>query len=330
LRHCEERSDEAIPSLAGDCFASLAMTLFQGFALRTSLSSKGPAACWMSGLLCYTVDMPELPDLEVIKEFLQDHIVGQEIAEVEVVRPIVARNLADGDFAPRLTGQRIEQVHRQGKFLILALDSGDYLVINPMLAGRLHYAPRRERRLRKTFVVLHLADGMDLRYTDAKTMGKVYLTDDLAKVPGFAELGPEALDPSLTLELFRKRLRKYRGEIKGILTTQSFVAGIGNAYADEICWRAGVYPFRKRPRLSEEEVARLYEAMHEVLNEAIAILRERVGADIHAEIRDFLQVHGRGGQSCPRCGTAISEIKARQRLTNFCRQCQPGSLIRHS
>jgi formamidopyrimidine-DNA glycosylase len=272
--------------------------------------------------------MPELPDLEIIKEFLQDHIVGQEIAEVEVVRPIVVRNLAGGDFAFRLTGQGIEQVHRRGKLLILALDSGDCLVINPMLAGRLHYAPRRERRLRKTFVVLHLADGMDLRYTDARSMGRVYLTDDLTKVPGFAELGPEALDPDLTLELFRERLRKYQGEIKGILTRQSFVAGIGNAYADEICWQAGVYPFRKRSRLSDEEIERLYEAMREVLNEAVVTLRERVGADIHVEIRDFLWVHGRGGQPCPRCGTTISEIKARQRLTNFCRQCQPGSLIR--
>lgn len=284
----------------------------------------------MPGLLCYTVAMPELPDLEVIKEFLHDHIVGQEIAEAEVVRPIVVRNLAGGDFAPRLTGQSIEQVHRQGKFLILALDSGDCLVINPMLAGRLYYVPRRERRLRKTFVILHLADGMDLRYTDAKTMGKVYLTDDLAKVPGFADLGPEALDPDLTLELFRERLRKYQGEIKGILTRQSFVAGIGNAYADEICWRARVYPFRKRSKLSDEEIGRLYEAMREVLNEAIATLRERVGADIHAEIRDFLKVHGKGGHPCSRCGTTISEIRAQQRLANFCRQCQPGSLIRGS
>jgi formamidopyrimidine-DNA glycosylase len=282
----------------------------------------------MPGLLCYTLAMPELPDLEVIKEFLQDHIVGQEIAEAEVVRPIVMRNLAGGDFATRLADQRIEQVSRRGKFLILALDSGHYLVINPMLAGRLHYAPRRERRLRKTFVILRLADGMDLRYTDARSMGKVYLTDDLAKVPGFGDLGPEALDPNLTLDVFRERLRKYRGEIKGILTRQSFVAGIGNAYADEICWRAGVYPFRKRPRLSDEEIACLYEAMHEVLNEAVVTLRERVGADIHVEIRDFLKVHGRGGQPCPRCGTAISEIKARQRLTNFCRRCQAGSLIR--
>ena len=311
---------------------SLLIYQFTSFPIYQSTSfpiyHKGQHAFGTAGLLCYTVAMPELPDLEIIKEFLQDHIIGQEIAEVEVVRPIVVRNLAGGDFTSRLMGQRIEQVSRRGKFLILALDSDDGLVINPMLAGRLHYAPRRERRLRKTFVILHLADGMDLRYTDAKTMGKVYLTDDLAKVPGFADLGPEALDPSLTLDLFRERLRKYRGEIKGILTRQSFVAGIGNAYADEICWRAGVYPFRKRPRLSDEEIAHLYQAMREVLSEAVTTLRERIGADIHVEIRDFLKVHGKGGQPCPRCGTTISEIKARQQLTNFCRKCQPGSLIR--
>jgi formamidopyrimidine-DNA glycosylase len=301
-----------------------------------SLRGMGAASAGNLGST-YTLAMPELPDLEVIKEFLQGHIVGQEIAEAEVVRPIVVRNLMGGDFASCLTGQRIEQVHRRGKFLILTLDSGDHLVISPMLAGRLYLSVTgdqgpgtRGRRLRETFVILHLTNGTDLRYADARTMGKVYLTDDLARVPGFADLGPEALDPDLTLELFRERLRKYQGEIKGVLSRQSFVAGIGSAYADEICWRAGVYPFRKRPRLSEEEIERLYEAMREVLNQAIITLRERVGADIHLEIRDFLKVHGRGGQLCPRCGTTISEIKARQRLTNFCRQCQPGSLIKGS
>jgi formamidopyrimidine-DNA glycosylase len=129
-------------------------------------------------------------------------------------------------------------------------------------------------------------------------------------------------------EEFAARLRRHPGEIKGILTDQSFVAGIGNAYADEILFCARVYPFRKRPSLDADEVRRIYECMHTVLEGAIRILRERVGADIHEEIRDFMQVHGRGGQPCPRCGSPISEIKARQRLTNFCRTCQPGTLIR--
>jgi len=168
---------------------------------------------------------------------------------------------------------------------------------------------------------------VDLRYADLKTMGKVYLTRDLDLIPGFAEQGSEALDPQLTLEHFQERLRRRQGEIKGILTNQAVLAGIGNAYADEILFRAGLYPFRKRPSLSAEEVERLYQAIRSVLSEAIITLRERMGDDIDIKLRDFLEVHGKGGTPCPLCGTSISEIRARNRLTNFCGTCQPGTMI---
>ena len=113
-----------------------------------------------------------------------------------------------------------------------------------------------------------------------------------------------------------------------MLANQAILAGIGNAYADEILFKARLYPFRKRPSLSGEEVESLYQAMRRVLLEAILVLRERVGDDIDVKIRDFLSVHGKGGSPCPRCGTPISEIKARNRLTNFCRNCQPGRMIK--
>ena len=142
-------------------------------------------------------------------------------------------------------------------------------------------------------------DGRELRYHDAEDMGKIYLTLDLGQVPTFMELGPEANDPDLTLDIFLQRLRRHPGEIKGILTNQEFVAGIGNAYADEICWRAGIYPFRRRPSLDADELARLYAAMRSVLADAIDTLRVRVGDAIDVEVRDFLAVHGRPGQPCP-------------------------------
>ena len=120
------------------------------------------------------------------------------------------------------------------------------------------------------------------------------------------------------------------GRLGKFLTRQEFVAGIGNAYADEIVFRAGISPFRPRPRLTASEIDRLQRAMREVLQEAIGILRGRLGlGQMHVEVRDFLQVHGRGGQPCPRCGQAISELRARQRLTSFCRRCQPGTLVRN-
>jgi len=271
--------------------------------------------------------MPELPDLEVVAEFLGRETAGTTIEDARILKPIVVRNLAGGDLSARLAGQTIRRVTRRGKFVLFALSSGDWLVINPMLGGRLRYHEAAEKLPGKPFVVLNLSGGRVLRYSDPVTMGKIYLTAVLDAVPGFKELGPEPLDPSLTLEVFQQRLGRHHGEIKGILTKQSFVAGIGNAYADEILFCAHVYPFRKRPSLSEDEVRRIHECMRQVLDAAIRELRPRVGSAIHEEIRDFLQVHGRGGQPCPRCGSAISQITARKRITSFCRTCQPGVMV---
>jgi len=271
--------------------------------------------------------MPELPDLEVIKEFLEPRLVGQGIAEAEQLRPLIVRDLTGEGLAAGVTGRSISAVWRRGKFLILDLGPR-YLVLNPMLAGRLHYAAEGKRRPGYAAVLLRLAGGQEVWYTDAKQMGKLYLTDDLNQVPGLAELGPDALDPELTVEQFAERIRPHRGEIKGVLTRQPFVAGIGNAYSDEICWRARVYPFRKRTALSAAEIEQVYAAMRAVLTEAIEVLRRRVGVDIQVEIRDFLAVHGKGGQPCPRCGTRISQLKGQDYYANFCRSCQPGTLIR--
>ncbi len=271
--------------------------------------------------------MPELPDLEIIREFLAPRIVGVPIASVQVRRPTVVRNLLGGDLADHLVGRRFTDVGRRGKFLLLPLDDGATLVINPMLAGRIRYGEPLPRHRARDAMVLHLANGREMRYHDAKDMGKVYLTDDLSQVPTFVSQGPEATDPDLTLEVFGQRLRQRRGEIKGVLTDQTFVAGIGNAYADEICWRAGLYPFRRRPSLTDDEMARLYSALRAVLAEAIETLRACMGDAIDVEVRDFLAVHGKVGQPCPRCGSSISQVKRARRATNFCRTCQPGLMI---
>jgi len=271
--------------------------------------------------------MPELPDLEIVAEFLHLQLAGLRIEQAQVLKPIVVRDLTGEGFVSRITGHQVQSVSRRGKFLLFSLDQGDWLVIKPMRSGRLRYLAGQERVRGKPFVEWCFTDGSHLRYEDADAMGKVYLSPSLAQVPTFAEQGPEALDPELTLELFSDRLRLRRGEIKGVLTNQTFLAGIGNAYADEILFGAGVYPFRKVPSLSAQEVRLVYQAMHEVLQGAMDILRERVGRDIHIEIRDFLRVHGRGGEPCPRCGSAISQVTARRRLTNFCRNCQPGTMI---
>lgn len=272
--------------------------------------------------------MPELPDLEVVKEFLSGVLPGATVVRAEVRRPIV-RDLVGDPPGAALAGRQVLGLGRWGKFLWLDLSGGVSLVINPKLAGRFALRDGSEAPRAQAALVLSLSTGRALHYLDGKDMGQVYVTADRLAVPGLAGQGPDALDPSLTPEVFAERLRPHRGEIKGVLTRQEFVAGVGNAYADEILFRACLSPFQKCTRMSREEVTALYHAMRSVLEEAVATLRERVGERIDVEVRDLMQVHGRGGEPCPRCGQAISELHARQRVTSFCRRCQPGTLVRN-
>jgi len=276
--------------------------------------------------------MPELPELEVVRDVLQRRVVGQTISRVEILPPggpIVVRDLTHSGFESALTGATIATIVRRGKFLIFFFDvnaSPLYLAINPKLTGRLQLAAPADKRGVKTQVVFTFASGGQLRYVDQKQMGQLYLTPHLESVPDYANLGPEPLE--ISLQEFRERLKPFRGEIKGVLTRGEFVAGIGNAYADEILWEARLHPYRKRTQLTAEEIERLYAAMRTTLSEATQKVRAKMGENIHLKPRDFMAVHMKTGEPCPRCGTAISLVGANQRITNFCRTCQPGGLIK--
>ena len=136
-------------------------------------------------------------------------------------------------------------------------------------------------------------------------------------------MGPDALEVSS--EEFAQRIRRFTGQIKNILVNHRFVAGIGNAYADEILFAARLHPYRKRTTLSEDDIERLHQAIGKVFAWATPIVAEQMGEKLsYEERRDFLKIHRRGGEPCPVCGTRISEITAGQRITDFCRNCQPG------
>jgi formamidopyrimidine-DNA glycosylase len=136
------------------------------------------------------------------------------------------------------------------------------------------------------------------------------------------ERGPDADDPSLTVDVWRERIRRHPGELKNLLRNQAFVAGIGNAYSDEILHEAGLLPFRKRSTLSADEVDALYEATRTTLARAISVLRERVPPTFETQVRDFLAVHDKGGRPCPRCGTRITQVSPGGFVTSYCRGCQ--------
>jgi formamidopyrimidine-DNA glycosylase len=290
--------------------------------------------------------VPELPDLAVVAEALEAALVGREVRSATAPAPLAVRG-TPGEL-DALTGQRLVGVGRRGKFLLLSF-STDRIVVNPMLTGRFQLArpgeklptktafilgfgsrvtgPRRPARWTKGAPWLPPDDGpAEVRYRDPTQMGKVYLLPaglDRA-VPGLAdgELGPDADDPELTLDVWRQRIRRHPGELKNLLKNQSFIAGIGNAYSDEVLHAARLLPFRKRSSLAPEEIDALYDAVRATLPAAIDTLRARVPPTFEKQVRDFLAVHDKGGTACPRCGTKISEVKPGGFVTSYCRGCQ--------
>lgn len=275
--------------------------------------------------------MPELPELEIVQEVLNRRVIGLNISSVDIDPrggPIVIRDQVGTGLAHALVGLSIRRVERRGKFLVFRFDGSDMLLVaNPKLTGRFQLASPGEKKVGRVQVIFRFDDEThELRYIDQKRMGQLYLADSLAKIPTFSAMGPDPL--AISLEEFRQRIQSFRGEIKGILTRERFLSGIGNAYADEILWAAKIHPFRKRTELNEDEIDRLHQAMIETLQNSIELVREAMGEAIHSKPRDFFSVHMQGGESCPLCGTRISNITAQQRITNFCRNCQPGGLFR--
>lgn len=270
--------------------------------------------------------MPELPDLEAVKRILNAEIGGAKIDRVHVMPPFSIRHPETAGALPSLAGDTLWRIDRQGKYLLFMFESDRVLAIHSMLAGRFQYCDRKERLKPGTCFAFDLKGEKQLRYFDPKMMGKLYLLEEgkLSKIPRWNEIGPDALDQTLTPDIFATRIKKHAGQIKSVLTNDKFVTGIGNAYADEILWEAGVYPFWPRPSLSDEETRKLYDAMRSVLAEAVEELSVRMKRDISEEIRDFLKVHRKGGQPCPRCGSPISQAEANRKITNYCRTCQKG------
>jgi formamidopyrimidine-DNA glycosylase len=290
--------------------------------------------------------VPELPDLAIVADALHAALAGRSVERAEAPAPLAVRGTPAELQA--LVGQRLVAVRRRGKFVRFQLEMGS-IAINAMLTGRLQLAAPETRRPPNTALVLAFGtratrpvdaaawtvgaawvpgDGSlaEVRYRDPSQMGKVYLLPaGLPRpVPGLddGEQGPDADAPELTVDAWRERIRRHPGELKSLLRNQSFVAGIGNAYSDEVLHAARLSPFRKRASLAPEEVDALYAAMRTTLEEAVAVLRERVPPTFEKQVRDFLAVHLKGGEPCPRCGTRLSQVSSRGEATTWCRACQ--------
>jgi formamidopyrimidine-DNA glycosylase len=270
--------------------------------------------------------MPEIPDLEGYRTYFNKRLPGLSVESVEAPISWMVR-MPREEFEQRMKGQVWKPAYRRAKYLIYPFESGENLVVHAMLTGRFDYAEPKQKRPKMTAFILHLSNGMEFRYYDDRRMGRAYVVreDEFAeKVPRWTEMGPDAMDPELTEERFVERLKKQRAQIKTVLTTERCIAGIGNAYSDEILWEARIHPYRRRTELSEEQLAEIYRSVHAVMDWStpiVAGLMEEKGLPAN-HYRDHLRVHRKGGQACPRDGHRISEITSGQRITNFCRGCQ--------
>ena len=290
--------------------------------------------------------VPELPDLAIVADAFHAALGGRRITRISAPAPLAVRGTPAELQA--FVGQALRSISRRGKLLLLDFER-DRIVVNPMLTGRFQLAPSGAALPTKTAVVLTFGprtgplrqrarwtakapwmplDGatVEVRYRDPTQMGKVYLLPAGVPrvVPGLTdgETGPDADDPALTLDVWRTRIRRHPGELKNLLRNQAFIAGVGNAYSDEILHAAHLLPFRKRSSLASEEIDALHAATQATMARAIAILRQRVPPTFEKQARDWLAVHDKGGQPCPRCGTRISEVKPGGFVTSFCRSCQ--------
>ena len=272
--------------------------------------------------------MPELPEVETVARGLQASLVGCTIVGVEVrwVRSVAPPN--PDAFARRLTGQAVTGVGRRGKWVVIELCGADTLLIHLRMSGRLVLESEPcldDRHLR---VLLFLHDGRRLHFSDQRKFGRMVLTARPQLVLG--DLGPEPLADDFTPDRLGEMLAQRRGRIKPLLLNQRFLAGLGNIYADEALWRAGVHPLRRAGTLTPAEVWRLHRAIRSVLMAAIAsggtTLPDRMYQQADGRAGEFagrLAVYGRVGQPCLRCGSAVERIRVGQRGTHFCPHCQP-------
>ena len=274
--------------------------------------------------------MPELPETETIARDLDREITGRRITEVVVVRPDVLREGSPADLARRTSGRALVRAWRRAKLVVLDLDSGDRIVVQPRFTGALLLSrgPLPESEAPYSTMRFALDDGRDLHYRDIRRLGTVALMDPTRFDAYSSGLGLEPLDPAFTASHLSGILRASRQAVKKVLMDQRVLVGVGNIYANEACWRAGIDPSRSARSVTSDEAAALHAGIVGVLTESIAArgtsfrdYRDASGG--RGDFESALAVYGRGGQPCLRCGVRLIETHAIDgRSTVLCAHCQ--------
>jgi formamidopyrimidine-DNA glycosylase len=275
--------------------------------------------------------MPELPEVETIRRDLDSRVSGRRVIAVSLApdsgRPVpVLKGIDETSFRQGVVGARVGSVERRGKYLVLRLDTGSMVVVHLRMTGVLLHRPADAPPDRFLRIVLSLDDGSELRFTDIRKFGGIWLVDDIADAMATA-LGPEPLGEGFTESLLAEALAGRKAPVKSIILDQRHIAGIGNIYADEACFAAGIDPRRTGASLAAWDVKALHEAVRQVLLFGVesrgASFRDYQDADGKAgNMQMYVKVFRRTGKPCYMCGTAIERTRVGGRSTHYCPQCQ--------
>jgi formamidopyrimidine-DNA glycosylase len=270
--------------------------------------------------------VPELPEVESLVAFLREHAVGRVIARIDVPGIHVLKT-----YAPPITslaGLEVTGVQRHGKFLDLDV-SGLHLVTHLSRAGWVHWRstlPPAPPRMGKgpIGIRVHLDDASGFDVTEAGTQKRlaVYVVKDAAEVPGVARLGIDPLSEEFTPARLGELLSGVRAQVKGVLTDQTVLAGVGNAYSDEVLWEVGMSPFKPAANLTPDDVSRLHTALVTTLRDAVKRSEGMAAGELKAEKKSHLNVHARTGLPCPRCGDEVREVSFATKSLQYCATCQ--------
>jgi len=272
--------------------------------------------------------VPELPEVQSLVVFLHEHVVGRVVARVDVPGIHVLKTYDPSPAA--LAGLEVTGATRRGKFLDIDV-SGLHLVVHLARAGWLHWRPQlppAPPRMGKgpIGVRMHLDDGSGFDLTEAGTQKRlaVYVVRDPHEVPGIARLGVDPLSTAFTVDALAAVLKDERGGVKGVLTDQTVIAGLGNAYSDEVLWEVRMSPYKPAGNLTEAEVAALHQAIVTTLADAVRRSAGLAAGELKAEKKSGLNVHGRTGLPCPRCGDEVREVSFATKSLQYCATCQTG------
>ncbi len=273
--------------------------------------------------------MPELPEVETVRRGLTRLVVGRKVLGTEVRWEKTISGMAPEEFDAELVGRTIEKVDRRGKYLLFRFSGGLTMVSHLRMEWAYYTVPAGTEPGKHDLVTFHLDEGIDLFYRDTRKFGRMNLVPDAdaLQVAGLAKIGPEPTEKDLSLAYMVSEFGKSRMHVKPFLLDQSHIAGLGNIYVDETLWQSQIHPLTAANKLTEDELARLREnIIHEITRAT-----EHHGTTVHSfttafgeagEFQNELQVYGRVGEPCLRCGHPLEKMKVAQRGTTYCPVCQ--------